>query len=363
MTFTATLTGNFAVPTGMVEFLDGGGVIGTGVLDGSGVATLTTSTLALGTHPISVKYAATQNFGAAASGVLSEKIVPVVSNLTSAVVLQSSLNPSAQGQNVTFTATVSVPGPFVNLVNSGTVSFLDGTAVIGSGTINGTGRAAFSTTALAVGSHPITASYAGLVGATQTILPSISAVLTQVVGMTLPVEPKGFVVTVTPDPVRVQPGHTVYLTVDVRAVSGFAEAVTLSCGKLPYETKCTFAEGTIPVGGGSTTLAFATTEPHACGSDRGYGGTPVACNSNAPAMTARKVIGGILFGGVLLVGLRRRKWAAMVMLLGFVALNGCGGNCTDLGTEPGSYAVVVTGTAGGGSAESVTVPVTVALQP
>ena len=368
VTFTATLTGNAAVPTGTVEFLDGGGAIGTGVLDGNGVATLTTSTLALGTHPISVRYAATLDFGAAASGVLSEKIVPVVSNLASAVVLQSSLNPSAQGQSVTFTATVSVPGPFVNLVNSGTVQFLDGTAVIGSGTINATGRAVFSTAALAVGSHPITASYAGLLGTSQTILPSVSAVLKQVVGMTLPVEPKGFVVTVTPDPVRVRPGQTVYLTVDVRAVSGFAEAVTLSCGKLPHETKCTFAEGTIPVGGGATTLAFATTAPHACGSDKGYDGTPVACALPAPETTGRGVVAGVLFGGVMmLAGFRRRRSLRLIglvlVLVGFVGLNGCGGNCTNLGTEPGSYAVVVTGTAADGSAESVSLPIMVSLEP
>ncbi len=371
VTFTATLTGNAAVPQGMVEFLDGGGMIGMGALDASGVATLTTSTLALGTHPISVKYAATLDFEAAASGILDQKIVPVVSNLASATVLQSSLNPSAKGQTVTFTATVSVPGPFVNLVNSGTVSFLDGTAVIGSGTIHATGRAVFSTAALAVGSHPITATYAGLVGTTQTTLPSVSSVLTQVVGMTLPVEPEGFVLTVTPNPVQVRPGQTVYLTVKVRAVSGFAEPVTLSCGKLPYETKCTFAEGTIPIGGGETTLAFATTAPHACGSNKGYDGTPVACALPAPAMTGRGMVGGVLFGGVvMLLGFRRRRmvrvFGAVLLLMGSNGLNGCGGNCTNLGTEPGGYTVQVTGTAipfkvatDAPQVETVNLPVTV----
>ena len=64
-------------------------------------------------------------------------------------------------QSVTFTADVSttVVGPGI-AAPSGSVNFLDGTSVIGSGTESG-GIATFSTTSLSVASHSITASYVG----------------------------------------------------------------------------------------------------------------------------------------------------------------------------------------------------------
>ena len=68
----------------------------------------------------------------------------------------SSLNPSAVGQPVTFTATVSGTGG----TPTGTVNFLDGGAAIGNATLAG-GVATLTTSVLTQGSHSITATYAG----------------------------------------------------------------------------------------------------------------------------------------------------------------------------------------------------------
>ena len=57
---------------------------------------------------------------------------------------------------VTFTATVASGGG----TPTGTVSFLDGATTIGTGTLAG-GIATFTTSALTVGTHPITAVYGG----------------------------------------------------------------------------------------------------------------------------------------------------------------------------------------------------------
>jgi hypothetical protein len=73
--------------------------------------------------------------------------------------LTSSQNPSVHGQKVTFTATVTpatLPGP-----PTGSVTFKEGTTVLGMDTLDGAGQATFSTNALATGSHPITAVYSG----------------------------------------------------------------------------------------------------------------------------------------------------------------------------------------------------------
>ncbi len=73
--------------------------------------------------------------------------------------MTSSLNPSIYGNSVTFTATVPAVG---TSAPTGTVSFLDGATTIGTGTLAGNpGVANFTTSTLSVGTHPITAAYAG----------------------------------------------------------------------------------------------------------------------------------------------------------------------------------------------------------
>lgn len=74
--------------------------------------------------------------------------------------LASSANPSVSGHPVTFTATVTAVPPGSG-APTGTVSFSDGTNMIGRGTLNGTGQATFTTSGLFVGSHDIVARYAG----------------------------------------------------------------------------------------------------------------------------------------------------------------------------------------------------------
>ncbi|MGW4637552.1 DUF4082 domain-containing protein [Sphaerisporangium sp. NPDC004334] len=73
--------------------------------------------------------------------------------------LTTSVNPTAEGQSVTFTATVSpVSG---TLIPQGQVAFKDGDTVIGTDFVNSSGVATFSTTSLPPGQHPITGVYLG----------------------------------------------------------------------------------------------------------------------------------------------------------------------------------------------------------
>jgi hypothetical protein len=69
--------------------------------------------------------------------------------------LASNTNPASAGVNVTFTATVTGSAP------TGNVAFLDGAATIATVALNGSYQAAYSTSALSVGTHSITAVYAG----------------------------------------------------------------------------------------------------------------------------------------------------------------------------------------------------------
>ncbi len=158
VTFTATVVvidGGTGVPTGSLEFFDGSTDLGHGTaLAGGGAgstSTLTLSTLDVATHEVEAVYSPTGNFLASASGTVSH----TVNQGTAAVALASSAGSAVYGQSVTFTATLT------GGATSGTVTFSDGGTPLGSVALDGSGRAALTTSALALGSRSITATYGG----------------------------------------------------------------------------------------------------------------------------------------------------------------------------------------------------------
>ncbi len=170
VTFTATVTSSMgSLPDGEnVTFKQGATVMGTGMLSG-GTATLSYSALGVGTKAITAVYGGDANFAASKSSALSQ----VVSQATTTTTLTSSLNPSAVGQPVTFTATVTPE--FVGTV-TGKVAFYDGTKMLKSVAVSG-GAATFTTSTLKSGTHSITATYNG----STSFISSTSVVLTQTV--------------------------------------------------------------------------------------------------------------------------------------------------------------------------------------
>ena len=62
VTFTATVTSGGGTPTGTVSFYDGGDLIGSQALDGSGRASLATSGLGIGSHTIAADYEGNTTF-------------------------------------------------------------------------------------------------------------------------------------------------------------------------------------------------------------------------------------------------------------------------------------------------------------
>jgi hypothetical protein len=134
--------------------LDGVTQIGTGTLNGAGQAVLTLSTLGAGSHSVSVSYAGNGQYIGSSSGSVSLTVAKVATTTT----IASAPNPSVLGQNVTFTATVvSTTGA----IPVGTVTFKKGAVTLGTGTIDGTGHATFSTTALPEGPNNVNAVYGG----------------------------------------------------------------------------------------------------------------------------------------------------------------------------------------------------------
>jgi hypothetical protein len=150
ITFTATVTPITA--TGTISFTNASTSLGTGVIT-NGTATLTTATLPLGTNMITASYSGDVNFSSATSAPVSQPV-----NRSVLIELVATTGNSVYGDPVSFTATVKPK--FGSGSVTGTVSFNDaGLAITGSDRPLIGGTASFTTNALVVGQHLITASY------------------------------------------------------------------------------------------------------------------------------------------------------------------------------------------------------------
>lgn len=172
LTLTATVTGQYGgAVTGTVAFSAGSQALGNAVLSGN-VASLTTSFANAGTYAITAHYNGGANNTGSTSASLSEKVL-ASTNTT----LTSSLNPSVVGQAVTFTAVVAPSGG--TLPNGESLTFYNGSAVLGTAVLNG-GTAVLTSSSLPAGIFVIKASYPGDLN----FAPSTSAGIRQVVNST-----------------------------------------------------------------------------------------------------------------------------------------------------------------------------------
>jgi hypothetical protein len=149
VTFMATLTTSGSSLDGQtVSFKSGSLSLGSATISG-GIASISTANLAPGSRVITATYAGdtthTHSVGL---------VTQVVQKATTTTVVTADVNPSAAGQAVTFTATVSS----ANAVPTGTVKFKDGATLLGTSTLSG-GIATLVTTTLTSGTHSITALY------------------------------------------------------------------------------------------------------------------------------------------------------------------------------------------------------------
>ena len=136
MTFTATVTGGGnPVTPGTVTFRDGTTVLATIALDGSGEATFTTSALAVGDHTITATFNGNDELRHEHQHAADADGQPDRHDDGARLVATPR---STFGEAVTFTATVTGGG---NPVTVGTVTFRDGTTVLATIALDGSGQA------------------------------------------------------------------------------------------------------------------------------------------------------------------------------------------------------------------------------
>jgi ELWxxDGT repeat protein len=158
-------------PTGSVVFTDFTTIIGTVSLSG-GRATFTTASLSRGNHAISANYGGDSNFLASAYTNYGQ----TVQKAATTAAVTTSVNPVVTGQPLVITTTVQAVSPGAGTA-TGMVTFMDTTTSLGTGTLNAAHQATFSTSALAVGTHAITASYGGDNNFTSSVSPILAEVV------------------------------------------------------------------------------------------------------------------------------------------------------------------------------------------
>jgi hypothetical protein len=112
--------------------------------------------LGVGTHHLTASYQGNTAFSTSQSAAVSE----TVNRAATAVALSPSVNPTVAGRQVTFIATVTALGPGAGSP-TGTMSFFDGSILLGTAAVVGGAKATLTWSFSAAGNHVIKAVYSG----------------------------------------------------------------------------------------------------------------------------------------------------------------------------------------------------------
>lgn len=355
--FTASVahSSGTGVPTGSVTFNNGAAPIGTGSLNLSGVATFTSSSLAVGSYTVTATYSGDSNFSSSTSSATSVTVAAAarISTVTS---VSASGTQVTSGQNMTLN--VKVAPTTGTGTPTGSVTFLDGQTSTGAATLSG-GAGSFSTT-LSVGTQTITAAYSG----DANFAASSSAVLTVTVAAASP----DYSMSMSASTLAVAPGSSGTLTITVIPKNGFKEAVGLACAGLPAGGSCSFTPRNLNPAAGSVAATLTVQAPSAMGTEV----LPTEPFSGPGTIVLLLLAMG--FAGIALSTAMRRMFAGTMAfnpaLLCFVistALLGAAGcaqvarNANGAGSQPTNY--VITVTASGTNAPTHTQQFTLAVTP
>ena len=217
-------------------------------------------------------------------------------------------NPAVFGQSITFTATVT-PAP--TGTPAGTVSFYNGSTLLGTGDVNSSGVATFTSTSLSAGALSITAVYSGNAAAAASTSSETGLEVATTLGVTAP-----------STPFTVKAGGAVDIDITVPPLGGaFDSVVIMSASGLPAGATATFTPPTVvPGASGATTVS-----DH---SDGGAHGRHSRAPAELPVRAAHP--GGRLVHDGRTLRKRMAKSAQMLLLIAMLAggtllLTGCNG--------------------------------------
>jgi len=220
------------------------------------------------------------------------------------------------------------------LVPTGTITFRDGTATLGTGTLDASGNSTYATSSLAVGSHSITAEYGG----DSDNSGSTSTGLSMTINAPLAAD---FSITVSPTSGSITAGNPATVTVTINPLNGFNLATSFACSGLPAHSVCNFSPSSVtPNGTAVVTTTLTINSDEAAAAIAGGGA----------------ILSFLLLPVVVRQGRTRKLLASAtpILLLGLLALAlsacsaGSGGGITSKNnnTPKGTYPITVTATSG-----------------
>jgi hypothetical protein len=341
------ITAVAAPPTGTATFYLGNKILGTATLGpppyynpSVGAATLTVTTLPLGTNSVTASYSGDANYDAATSNAVSVVVMQPVT-------VTASVNPPSGNLAQNYTATASVAGVAGQPAPTGGIFFLvyaGGSTWSGSGTtVNGLSSFTFDGAPFQAGAVFVAAEYLGdtIYGPSTVTIP---------VNMTAP-----FTMTTTPVAIAT-PGATTgnTSTITVTPANSFTGQVYFSCTLEYYPPGAQH----LPTCSVPSSVNVTGTSP-----------VPATMTINStPSSTAAAALhplrsgprwlaaeAGMLVAGFVLFGIpagRRRRMASVVFVLALLGgLPGCGGGASGgtgggqqiSGTTTGTYTFMVEG--------------------
>ena len=343
VTYTATVTGGTATPTGLINF----------VLDGTSVSGATLSaagrghtilTVEAGTHSVFAEYGGDKTHAPSSSSPVIAIVNPVATN----IVLNASPTAASAGTMVHLNASMSTAN--MDGFASGIVTFTDGTSPLAVVPFTGP-NASFDVSSLAIGTHTIGASFSG----------NVDALPANAVPISLTITPAGipdFAVAVDNNAATITAGNAAVFTFTTSSMNGFRGNVQFTCsGNLPPLATCNLTAPTAVIAPNTnfvSSLIISTVAPQA---------------NLIQAPTDRKVaklwlVSPFLFGFVALLrrrGHRSRRSVISLVVFFTLALSvtSCGGGgkastpppvATPAGTSTIIVTAVGTATSGGGPA-------------
>jgi hypothetical protein len=352
----ATVTGSGLAPTGTVTFYEGAGLLGTGTLNSSGVATYSTKILAVGNDSITAGYGGDTNYVAGISPAVVVTVNPPLGTATATVTATPSAATITNNQSVT--VAISVAGVSGQPTPTGTVTLASGTYTARQSLASGAARFNVAAGALASGADTLTASYSG--DTTYAMASGTTVVTVVPVIMAIPV------------PSAVSPGGSDPATVTLTAGSNYSGTMNLTCSLTNFPAgaqslpTCSLSPASVTIAASGTGTSTLTVE------------TTAASSTSALAQPSRQNLFGLGGGGALLAAVlffrlpsRRRRWAKMLLLLAVAAAGlavGCGGSSPQSvgtstpATTAGNYTFTVTGTDSSNSKITTATTVVITVQ-
>ena len=263
------------------------------------------------------------------------------------VTTSTTVTSSNLAANLTASVTLTASVVSTSGTPTGTLTFLDGTNVLGMSYVYGsttTATASLTTSALTAGPHTISASFSGVNGYASSSSPSVQEIVTA----------PAFNASFASNSITIASGASGTATLNFNPVGGFTGAVTFACGTLPTHFTCSVAPTSVTFP--SATTSATVTVGTSSGTARLT--PPRLGPQSAPGILAALLI----FPGLGCLGFaarRRRLTGAygrkLLLLSAFLTfgavlgLSGCGSSTNPNFAPAGTYTVPIVISAGGSS--------------